>query len=87
MSTVVTTAGLDSLLDALSVAIGRSGRTQKELAAEVGLSEKHVSQMMTGRADGALRSWQALLDAAGLRVEFVITAADRDPQAEAVEHG
>lgn len=69
----VAAVDLDGLIDALSWAIGASGQSQAALARKVGLSQKHVSQMMTGRVVGSLRSWQALADAAGVRVSFTIT--------------
>lgn len=40
------------------------GVQQRELAQRTGLSEKHISQMMTGRTHGSLATWQLLLDAA-----------------------
>ncbi len=45
-----------------------SGRTQASLARQAELTEKHLSQMMTGRVEGSLSAWQALLDAAGVRL-------------------
>lgn len=65
---------LFEMLDLFSVAIGESGRTQRLLARDAGLSEKHVSQMMTGRVDGSLQAWQALLVAAGLTVRVELRA-------------
>ena len=45
-----------------------SGVPQAELARRVGFSEKHVSQMLTGRVEGTLTAWQVLLDAAGVEL-------------------
>lgn len=75
MSTAVTTSDLRSLLDALSLGLAASGLTQKALAEGAGLTEKHVSQMMTGKVDGRLQAWEALADAAGLRIEITIRQA------------
>jgi plasmid maintenance system antidote protein VapI len=38
---------------------------QRDLALAVGISEKHLSQMLTGRAQGSLVMWDKLFD--GLR--------------------
>jgi hypothetical protein len=35
--------------------------TQSWLAWKVGISEKHLSQMLTGKAEGSLPVWEALL--------------------------
>lgn len=45
-----------------------TGVPQKELARRIGLTEKHVSEMMNGWSQGKLTAWQALLDAAGVRL-------------------
>jgi transcriptional regulator with XRE-family HTH domain len=37
------------------------GWTQKQLAAKVGISEKHLSQMLNGRVMGTLVIWDRLL--------------------------
>lgn len=76
MSTKVIAATLPDLLDAISYAVAQSGRTQKQLAAMVGLSEKHVSQMMTGRVTGSLAAWQALMDAAGVTLAAALTTTE-----------
>lgn len=40
------------------------GLTQVVLATRTGLSQKHVSQMLTGRRPGSFRSWVAMAEAA-----------------------
>jgi predicted transcriptional regulator len=45
-----------------------SGISQVELARRTGFSTKHVNQMLRGGVEGTLSAWQALLDAAGIRV-------------------
>lgn len=47
-------------------AVKGSGRLQVDLARETGMSEKHVSEMLTGAAEGSLTAWSALLVAAGV---------------------
>lgn len=39
-----------------------NGWNQADLAFAANLSEKHLSQMLTGRVDGALSMWQHLLN-------------------------
>jgi transcriptional regulator with XRE-family HTH domain len=60
---VVPMTRLQELLRAEIVATGIS---QTELAQRTGFSAKHISAMMTGRSQGKLTAWQALLDAAGV---------------------
>ncbi len=59
---------MNALQGFLSSTIRASRVPQSELAVATGMSEKHVSQMMTGRAMGTLTAWQALLDAAGVKL-------------------
>lgn len=46
--------------------IRRSPRTQAELAARLGISEKHLSQLVTGKEEGSLTMWQRILDELGV---------------------
>jgi predicted XRE-type DNA-binding protein len=39
--------------------------SQKALAELVGVSQKHLSLMLSGRAEGTLSMWQQLIDAVG----------------------
>lgn len=41
------------------------GLPQAWLASKTGFSQKHVSQMLTGKVEGTLPVWEALLAAAG----------------------
>lgn len=41
---------------------------QRQIAEAVGISEKHLSQLMTGHAMGSLRLWQDILDVVGIRL-------------------
>lgn len=77
----------ERFLDLLSVAIVESGRPQVLIARDTGLSEKHVSQMLTGKADGSLRSWQAMLDSARLEVHVTVHPLHIDVTDESDETG
>jgi predicted transcriptional regulator len=57
----------------MRVALTRRGWTQKRLAQETGLSEKHVAQMLTGAVQGKLTTWGAMFTAAGCRVRLDVT--------------
>jgi transcriptional regulator with XRE-family HTH domain len=63
------------------------GVAQTVLARRSGLTEKHVSQMLSGRAAGTMGSWDALIEAAeagpepsgdGRRTRWRSEAADED---------
>jgi transcriptional regulator with XRE-family HTH domain len=41
----------------------RHGWTQAQLAQQVGMSEKHLSRLMTGKTTGSLLAWDRLLKA------------------------
>jgi len=47
------------------------GCTQKDLARYLGLSEKHVSQVLTGKVVGDLRLLSRMAEAVGLSLEVV----------------
>lgn len=49
----------------LSTLVRRAHVPQARIAEQAGVSEKHLSQMLTGRVEGTLTMWQAVLDAAG----------------------
>lgn len=66
---------LEDMLELLADAIIES-RPQVLIARDSGLSEKHVSQMLTGKVDGSLKAWQRMLDAAGLAVTVSVTPAE-----------
>lgn len=73
---------LDDLLEVLADAIIEA-QPQKRTAALAGFSEKHVSQMLTGKVDGSLRAWQRMLDAAGLSVRVDVYTAPGEAVTEA----
>lgn len=43
--------------------MGETKVRQRDLALALGLSEKHISQMLTGRAQGTLETWDRLFGA------------------------
>lgn len=49
------------------VGLQENGWSQADLAELVGLTEKHLSQLLTGKAGGTLGTWDALLTAVGVR--------------------
>lgn len=57
----ILSTGLHSFLVDL---VDAGGRSQRLIAREAGFSEKHVSQMLTGKVDGSLTAWGKLLHAA-----------------------
>lgn len=57
----------------LDVERERQGCFQSKLAEAAGLSQKHVSQMLTGKTMGSFDCWQRLADALG--VEFFVGLA------------
>lgn len=50
-----------------------SGFTQRDLAEYLGLSEKHVSQMLTGKVDGRFEVIEKMAGAVGLSLGFAPT--------------
>jgi predicted transcriptional regulator len=71
----------------LVAAVKASGRSQNMLARDAGLTEKHVSQMMTGRVEGTLSAWQAVLDAAGCNFDIIEAPPDVLPGGHPAEEG
>lgn len=51
------TALAQTVVDALKA----TGTSQADLAASLGVSEKHVSQMLTGTSPGSLAMWNLML--------------------------
>jgi transcriptional regulator with XRE-family HTH domain len=43
----------------------RAGIPQAELAARAGLTPKHVSQVLSGKADGSFEAWEKLAEVLG----------------------
>jgi DNA-binding phage protein len=64
--------GITTLQAYLSALVRSTGVLQVEIAEKVGVSEKHLSQMLNGRVEGTLSMWQSVLDAAGVRLPEVV---------------
>lgn len=56
----------------LAALVRSAGVPQVEIAEKIGVSEKHLSQMLNGRVEGTLSMWQSVLDAAGVRLPEVV---------------
>lgn len=67
------------LIQRLLEALQRREMTQADLARAVGVSQKHLSQMIHARADGSFQMWQDCFDALGFRVDVKIV---RKPKVE-----
>jgi transcriptional regulator with XRE-family HTH domain len=63
----------ERLLDALA----RRHMSQADLARAAGISQKHLSQLMTGHAEGTLTMWQDLFDATSHRVDVRVARKPR----------
>ncbi len=59
---------LDAIKAAIRAELKADGCTQKDLARYLGVSEKHVSQVLTGKAEGHLRLISRMAEAVGLTV-------------------
>ena len=57
------------LRDAVYSAMERRGLSQRDTAKLVGISEKHLSQMLNGRVEATLSTWQDIFNALGHRVQ------------------
>lgn len=53
------------LSTAIVAALQRHGVTQKTLAIRTGFSEKHVSRLLTGQAEGSFDAWERIAMALG----------------------
>jgi len=67
--------------EAIRSALDASGMTQVEFAARVGISEKHMSQVLTGKAGLPLDLADRLLNALGRRMKVGVTEAEADSDA------
>ncbi len=50
------------LIDLVRGGLRRHKWTQKQLAQKAQVSEQHLSQMLTGKVEGTLSTWQKLID-------------------------
>lgn len=59
------------LISGVTSAMAVKGLTQKALAAEAGMTEKHLSQILTGHILGTLITWERLFAATGASIEIM----------------
>lgn len=59
------------LIAGVTGAMAARGITQRALAPMAGMTEKHLSQILTGRIFGTLATWERLLAATGVAVEIM----------------
>lgn len=52
----------------LVATVRQAGIAQITLAQEVGITEKHMSQLMNGHASGSIEIWDKLLAAVGVEL-------------------
>ena len=57
-----------ALVVELRAALAEVGVRQRDLALAVGISEKHLSQLLTGKAEGSFAMWEALFAELGYRL-------------------
>lgn len=67
----------DSLREQVRAALTAAGISQAFVARELGVSTKHLSQMLTGRAPLSLEWAERILDMCGMRVEVVVLKGAR----------
>jgi len=67
--------------------LASAGVTQADAAAYLGISQKHLSQMLTGAVDGSLSMWDRLLAFVDVSVaDSVAPTVDRDTLADEVKY-
>jgi len=55
-----------SLAEAVTVQLSKQGISQESFAATVGVTPKHLSQLLTGKAGGSLAIWNLMLFTLGI---------------------
>lgn len=65
-----------SLREQVRAALAATGVRQAAVARALGLSTKHVSQMLTGRAPLTLVQAERILGVCGMRVEVAVYAGE-----------
>jgi len=58
--------------DAVKRALKDAGINQSEMAHKIGISPKHLSQMLNGKTDGRLEIWVAMADALGMTWQLTL---------------
>lgn len=61
----------DVMVGAVRERMRERGWLQSDLAYAAGMSDKHLSQLLNGRADGTFGTWQSIFDA--LDLAMVVT--------------
>lgn len=61
-------SGVTDLQRWLIERVRESGMTQTEIAARVGITQKHMSYLMNGKNEGSLTMWQRIFDVIGVRL-------------------
>lgn len=74
-------AVMADLLDLLRRARKASGRTQQQVAADLGVSQASVSRFESGAEDVSLRDFVAMAEASGHRVAFALVPEEREAEA------
>lgn len=54
----------------------RQGLTQIGLAKKVGFSQKHINQILTGKATGSIQMWNDIADALGVNWRLSVVSDD-----------
>lgn len=54
------------LIDTVDEGMRRKNWTQARLAAEAGITQKHISQLLNGKVNGSVGVWSRLLVATGM---------------------
>lgn len=54
--------------DAVKAALKTQGRTQRQLAEELGMKETNLSNMLAGRGSDVPERWRQILESAGLEL-------------------
>jgi plasmid maintenance system antidote protein VapI len=67
-----------SLREQVRAALAATGTSQAAIARRLGLTQKHLSHMLTGRASLTLPWAERILAAIGMHIEIAIYAAGED---------
>jgi len=62
---------------AVRACMARDGISQVQLATDLGISPKHLSGMLTGRADGSLEIWVSVANLLGMQWALMPRLSDR----------
>jgi transcriptional regulator with XRE-family HTH domain len=82
-----TAAWLDHLRRGVLTNIRAQKSTQAALAAHLGVSPKHMSQILTGKVNGSPEMLERIAEAAGLHIAVVVGENDPVPLPAAAPRG